>query len=109
MQPSIQEDTWTAPIVYFFYIIIADLLPTTSQLVSMFVVVEKVNESVNNSIADKSDIISHSFQLEDKYSYMDADGEREIQFSTGARNTSSQHYRELTSKFLENMSNSNDA
>ena len=42
--PSIRDNTWTAPIVYFFYIVLADLLPITSQLVSMLV----VNDEVKN-------------------------------------------------------------
>ena len=37
---SIDDDTWTAPIVYFIYIASADLLPITAQLASMLVVVE---------------------------------------------------------------------
>jgi hypothetical protein len=44
MQPSIRDDTWTAPIVYTFYITIADLLPITSQLISMVIVVDDVNQ-----------------------------------------------------------------
>lgn len=35
---SIMDNTWTAPIIYFVYIIISDLLPITAQLASMLVV-----------------------------------------------------------------------
>ena len=40
LSDSINDNTWTAPIVFFIYIASADLLPITAQLASMLVVVD---------------------------------------------------------------------
>lgn len=38
---SIRANTWLAPIIYFSYITVADILPMTSQLATMLVVVDE--------------------------------------------------------------------
>lgn len=97
MQPSIIDDTWTAPIVYFFYIIIADLLPITSQLISMVVVVSDVNndDMISSTIDKRSDTTEDNLSL-----LNDEDQVDKIQISTGTRYTSSGYYRELSGKFI---------
>jgi len=47
---SIRDDTWFAPIILFLFILIADIVPITSQLVSMLVVVGK--EDTNNRFTE---------------------------------------------------------
>ena len=52
---SIEDNTWVAPIIYFFFITVADLFPITSQLVSMFVVNDSVDDANRQSFGLKSD------------------------------------------------------
>ena len=97
MQPSIIDDTWTAPVVYFFYIVIADLLPITSQLISMVVVVGDVNNDdlISSTIEKLSDTTEDNCSLLNEEEQID-----KIQISTGTRYTSSGYYRELSGKFM---------
>lgn len=50
LSQSVLDNTWLAPIVTFLYIVVSDLLPITSQLASMLVVVDEKDLSLNNSL-----------------------------------------------------------
>lgn len=102
MQPSIEDDTWTAPIVYSVYILVADLLPITSQLVSMVVVTDDLTaSSVKNSQLDYKSEIS-----EDNYSYMNYDeGDSKIQFRT-TKTTSGHFGYGNSTRYLDKSSSS---
>lgn len=55
LDDSVHEDTWFAPTIYFLYIAVADLVPITSQLASMLVVIdEKDAPKSANAKLDKS-------------------------------------------------------
>jgi hypothetical protein len=41
LSKSVQDDTWLAPFIYFSFIIVSDLIPMTSQIASMLVVVDE--------------------------------------------------------------------
>jgi hypothetical protein len=41
LNESIRDNTWLAPVVYFAYILVADILPMTSQLATMLVVIDE--------------------------------------------------------------------
>lgn len=105
MQPSIVEETWVAPIVYFLYIWVADLLPITSQLISMFIVVDDVH--TNTVLSSGYEKNNKSETTEDISSFMDeAQEDDRIQYlSASIPYTSSGYYRQLTSKFLTNSNN----
>lgn len=49
---SIRNDDWIAPIVFLLLIIIADLIPTTSQVSSMMVIFKDDDHNFNTSICD---------------------------------------------------------
>jgi hypothetical protein len=60
---SINDDTWLAPLVYFFYIFIADILPMTLQLTTMLIVIdeEDIYPTRRHSLIDKSECKSLAF------------------------------------------------
>lgn len=57
LSDSINDDTWLAPLVYFSYIFIADILPMTLQLTTMLIVIdeEDIYPSRKQSLIDKSE------------------------------------------------------
>lgn len=61
--PSMLNDTWSAPTIYFFYIIFADLLPITSQLVSMLVVNTNMSETHSQMLGSKSEITDENLSI----------------------------------------------
>lgn len=80
LNPSIENNTWTAPIVYSLYIWIADLLPTTSQLVSMIVVIDNVKQSsIKNSATNSNLDISDG---DTSYMNFDDSDSTKIQFKS---------------------------
>jgi len=93
MRPSIEKNTWVAPIIYTVYIVIADLLPITSQLISMLVVVDDISsESYASTFIDKKSITT-----EDDWSFLN--GDNDIQKLQVSANLSS------TPNLLEGMQN----
>ena len=52
---SIEENSWVAPLLFLFYITVADLFPITSQLVSMFVINDDVDDSRSKCFGLKSE------------------------------------------------------
>ena len=99
---SIQNDTWTAPIIYFVFILVADLLPITSQLVSMIVVIDDLQHSSvkNNQV----EILSETST--DNLSYLCGDeDDMKIQFKTTG-NTSGYFGNEIPTRFTDVTPNS---
>lgn len=85
LQPSIEDHTITAPLVYFFYITLADLFPVVSQLISMAIVMDDIKHSSRKS--NKYDECSED---SDEYaSFLREDnGSNKIQFVTTSRASS---------------------
>jgi len=95
--PSLQNNTWTAPTIYFFYIVVADLLPITSQLVSMLVVNDDVkNRSVQCTSSKTSDI------TDDNLSFLEEDNDSipKLQYNSTKNSTPPNQKRLLSGKFL---------
>ena len=100
MQPSIKENTWTAPVVYTFYIILADLLPITSQLISMVIVVDDVNQETMISTYEEK----KSETTEDDWSLLNDDKKLEnLQKSANLVSTSGL-FKELSTKYVSTSS-----
>lgn len=57
LNKSIENNTWLAPAIYFIYILLADLVPMTSQIVSMLVVVKEkdFNQAAMSSKEDETE------------------------------------------------------
>lgn len=109
MRVSIDNDTIVAPLVYFWYIMVADLLPIASQLISMLVVVDDVNANkAYDTQDDISDLSESSISILDE-----KENERKgsTQFSGlgwTSKSTPPSNYRYLSAKFLTNSSASRD-
>ena len=52
MAESVKDNTWLAPILTFCFILVADLIPITSQLSSMLVVIDEEDQAGNDSNSD---------------------------------------------------------
>jgi hypothetical protein len=103
MQKSIKNNTWVAPVIYFFYIIVADLLPITSQLISMVVVIEDVKKSRCSG----TNQYDKSFTSDNTTSMISNNEEAAFQALTVTRYSTppTNPYRYLSGKFLTNDSN----
>lgn len=109
MRVSIENDTIVAPLVYFWYIMVADLLPIASQLISMLVVVDDVNTAKTEDARDEiSDLSGSSISILDE---KENERKASTQFSGlvwTSKSTPPSHYRYLSAKFLTNSSGSRD-
>jgi hypothetical protein len=72
LNKSIENNTWLAPVVYFVYIFLADLVPMTSQIASMLVVVKErdFNKGLKPSREDETEgNFHHSLNFLESYEF----------------------------------------
>jgi hypothetical protein len=109
MQPSIDKDTVVAPIVYFWYIVIADLLPIASQLISMFVVIDNVNDSkYYGTHDDVSEMSDNDISVLDEKVFEKKEDVHYSYYAPTRGDTPPSTFQYLSGKFLTNESNSRD-
>jgi hypothetical protein len=109
MQPSIDNETNVAPIVYFLYILIADLLPIASQLISMFVVIDNVNDSkYYGTHEDISEISENDISVLDEKVFERKESVQYSYYAPTRGETPPTTFKYLSGKFLTNESNSRD-
>ena len=53
MVPSIDDDDWLAPMVYLSYILLADILPITGQLISFIIILDRRKYYHESLLADQ--------------------------------------------------------
>jgi hypothetical protein len=84
MIPSIKNDDYVAPVVYFIFITLADIFPITSQLVSMLVVLDKYKviyerkHSIKKRLSDAEDAPILDFEKPNDHTQVNPNSSRGI-------------------------------